>query len=70
MPSCKVSSKTKKLKVWDQKCLIWTFFGLQFRKTLVILEISTLELSKRKVLFKNKKVLNLGSKMPYLGVLS
>ena len=45
-------------------------FGLQFRKTLVILEISTLELSKRKVLFKNKKVLNLGSKMPYLGVLS
>ena len=61
-------SKAKK-----QKCLnlgprmpYLGIFRVEFQKTNVIFEISTLELSNCKVSRKNKKCLNLGPKMPYL----
>ena len=39
----KILRKNKNAKIWDQKCLIWVFFGQNFKKTVVIFEISTLE---------------------------
>ena len=35
-----------KLQIWDQKCLIWVYFGCDFEKTIVIFEIITLEFDK------------------------
>ena len=45
-------------------------FGLEFEKTVVIFEINTLEFVKKQNFVKNKKwkCLNLGPKMPYLGI--
>ena len=44
--------------IFDQKCLIWVYFRNNFENTIVIFEIST----------KKQKYLNLGPKMPYLGI--
>ena len=33
----------KNLEIWDQKCFIWVFFGLEFKKSAII-EINVLEL--------------------------
>ena len=46
LSKCKVSCKTKKLWVRNQKCLILVLLGENFKKKTVILEISTLEFVK------------------------
>ena len=33
----------KAAKIWDQKCLIWAFLSSNFKKSINIFEISTLE---------------------------
>ena len=43
-------------------------FGLLFSKTIVIFEINTLELVYLQNVAKKQKCLNLGPKMPYLGI--
>ena len=43
------------------------FFELEFENTIVIFEISSLELSNCKLLSKKEKFLNLGPKMTYFG---
>ena len=42
--------------------------GLEFRKIIVIFEISTFEFSQLQNFVKEKKFLNLGPKISYLGV--
>ena len=68
----KFLQKNKNAKIWDQKCLIsyLAIFGLEFEKTVVIFEISTPEFVKKQNFVKNEKwkCLNLGPKMPYLGI--
>ena len=57
------------LGIFDQKCLILVFSGKIFRKTIVIFEISTLEFVNLQNFTKKKqKCLNLGPKMPHLGI--
>ena len=45
-----------------------SIFGLEFSKTIVIFEISTLELVYLQNFVKKQKCLDLGPKMPYLGI--
>ena len=47
---CKVSCKTKKLKIWAQKYLIWVFLDRVLKKTIFIFEGSTLELVKANII--------------------
>ena len=54
------------LGIFDQKCLIWTFFGKNFKKTIVRFEISTFKFVCLQNFTKKQKYLNLGSKMPDL----
>ena len=56
------------LGVFDQKCLIWVILGKTFRKTIVIFEISTVKVVCLQYFTKKQKCLNLGPKMPYLGI--
>ena len=44
----KVSCKTKKLEIWDQKNIILVFLGRFLKKTIAMFEISTLEFVKVK----------------------
>ena len=44
-------------------------FGVEFSKTIVIFEISTLKFVLLQNFTKKQKCLNLGPKMPYLGIL-
>ena len=52
LPDCKIFCQTKNDPICDQKCLIWVLLGneLEFKKTFVIFEISTLEFVKNKSL--------------------
>ena len=43
-------------------------FKLDFKKAIVIFEISTLEFVYLQIFVKKQKCLNLGTKMPYLGI--
>ena len=43
-------------------------FRREFKKTIVLFEISTLEFSKLRYFEKKFKWLNFGTKMPYLGI--
>ena len=56
------------LGIFDQKWLIWVFSGTVFRKTIVIFEISTLKFVYLQNFPKKQKCLNLGPKMPDLGI--
>ena len=54
---------------FNQKCLlIWVFLGENFRKTIVIFEISTLKFVYLQHFAKKQKYLSSGPKMPYLGI--
>ena len=44
------------------------FFGVEFQKTIVIFEISTLKFLYLQSFAKKQKCLNLGPKLPYLGI--
>ena len=44
-------------------------FGLEFENNIVIFEISTLEFVQLQNFAEKQKCLNLGPKMPYLGIL-
>ena len=57
------------LGIFDQKCLIWVFSGNNFKNTIVIFEISTLKFVFLQNLTEKQKCLNLGPKMPDLGIL-
>ena len=58
---CKVSCKTKNLKIWAQKYLIWVFLDRVLKETIFIFKGSTLELVKAKIIHvKPKKTKNLG----------
>ena len=52
----KVWRKNKFRLNWDQNCLISGIFGLEFRKIMVILESTVLNLSIFKVLCKKKNL--------------
>ena len=54
--------------MWDQKCRFGDIFGLEFEKQIVIFEISTLEFIYLQNFVKKRKCLNLGPKIPYLGI--
>ena len=56
------------LGIFDQKCLIWVFLGKVLRKNIFIFEISTLEFVLLQICTKKQKCLNLGPKVPYLGI--
>ena len=43
-------------------------FGLEFQKTIVVFEVSSLEFVSLLNLVEKWKFLNLGPKMPYLGI--
>ena len=51
------------LGIFDQKCYILVFLGHNFKKTIVIFEISTLKFVYMQNFTKKQKCLNLGSKM-------
>ena len=48
---------------------MWVFLGKNFRKTIVVFEISTLKFVYLQNFTKNQKCLNLGPNMPDLGIL-
>ena len=48
------------LGIFDQKCLIWVFFGKNFKNTIVIFEISILKFVDLQNFTKKQKYLNLG----------
>ena len=48
------------LGIFDQKCLLWVILGKNFRKTIVIFEISTLKYVYLQNFMKRQKCLNLG----------
>ena len=56
------------LGIFDKKCLIWEIFGKNLKKTIAIFEISTLKFVSLQNLTKKQKFLNLGPKMPNLGI--
>ena len=53
--------KTKKIKT--------PFICVEFEKTIAMFEIKTLEIFKFQSFLQKERLLNLGTKMPYLGVL-
>ena len=62
----------QKYLIWvflTKKCLIWVFSGNNFKNTIVIFEISTLKFVFLQNLTEKQKCLNLGPKMPDLGIL-
>ena len=56
------------LGIFDQKCVIWVFLDNNFKRTIVIFEISTLKVVYFQNFAKKQKCLNLGPKMPHLGI--
>ena len=54
--------------IFDQKCVIWVFLDNNFKRTIVIFEISTLKVVCLRNFAKKQKRLNLGPKMPHLGI--
>ena len=57
------------LGFFEQKCLIWAFLGKSFKKAILIFEISTLKFVYLENFTKKQNCLNLGQKMPDLGIL-
>ena len=56
------------LGIFEKKCIIWVFLGKNFKKTIVIFEISTLKFVYLTNFTKKQKCLNLGPEMPDLGI--
>ena len=56
------------LIIFDQKCYIWVFLGRILTKLLSYLKSSTHKFIYLQNLTKKQKCLNLGPKMPYLGI--
>ena len=56
------------LGIFDPKCLNWVFLGKNFKKPIVIFEISTLKFVYLQNFKEEQKCLNLGPKMPDLGI--
>ena len=50
--------QNKSFKISDQKCLIWAYLGCNFEKTVILLEIDTLEFVETHIFI--QKNLNLG----------
>ena len=48
--------------MWDEKCLIWLFLGKNFKNTIVIFEITTLEFVCLQNFTEKQKCLNLWPK--------
>ena len=59
----KFGTKNALLSIFDEKCLTWVFLGKNFKKTIVIFEISTLKFVYLQNFTKKQKCLNLGSKI-------
>ena len=59
----KFGTKNALLGIFDEKCLIWVFLGKNFKKNIVIFEISTLKFVYLQNFTKKQKCLNLGSKI-------
>ena len=57
-----------KRPAFNQECLIWVFLGKNFKKTVVIFEIITLKFVYLQNFPKKQKCLDLGPKMPDLGI--
>ena len=55
-------------KFGTKKCLIWVFLRWNFRKAIVIFEISTLKFVYLQNFTEKQKCLNLGPKMPDLRI--
>ena len=51
------------LSIFDPKCLIWVLLGKNFKKTIVIFEISILKFLYLQSFTKKHKCLNFGPKM-------
>ena len=51
------------LGIFNQNCVIWVILGNNFKKTIVIFEISTLKFVCFQNYLKRQKCLNLGPKM-------
>ena len=62
---CETLSKNKNLYTWDEN---WVFLSYNFRKAIVVFEISTLEFVQMQSFLQNRKTLNLGSTMLYFGI--
>ena len=60
--------KIPSLGIFDQKCVIWVFLDNNFKRTIVIFEISTLKVVYFQNFAKKQKCLNLGPKMPHLSI--
>ena len=56
------------LGIFDQQCFIWVFLVEDFKKTIVIFEISILKFVYFENLRKQRKCLNLGKKTPDLNI--
>ena len=56
------------LGIFDQKYYIWVFLGHNFKRTIVIFQISTLKFEYLQNFTKKQKCQNLGPKMPYLDI--
>ena len=56
------------LGIFDQNCFIWVILGKNFKNVIVIFEIRTLKFVCLQNFMKKPKYLNLGPKMPYLGI--
>ena len=56
------------MPAFNQECLIWVFLGKNFKKTVVIFEIITLKFVYLQNFPKKQKCLDLGPKMPDLGI--
>ena len=56
------------LGIFDQKYYIWVFLGHNFKRTIVIFQISTLKFEYLQNFTKKQKCQNLGPKMPDLGI--
>ena len=65
---CKILRKNKNAYVLDQKYLLWVFLGWGFKKLLSYLKLAVSNLSICKILWKNKKYLNSGPKVPHFGI--
>ena len=69
LSDCKILRKNKSAWIWDQKYLVCVFLGKNFKNTIVIFEISTLEFVCLQNFTEKQKCLNLWPKKTGLGIL-
>ena len=66
LPDCKFRKTT--MSKFETKNVWFEYFWVRILKTIVIFEISTFKLVKLQNFVKKQKCLNLGQKLPYLGI--